>query len=70
MFGGVGYLPRMNIFIIAQYAMNLMAVLTAEVKKPTVLSKERVQLAAHLIMTILSTIGVTGLTLVTEKHTT
>ena len=50
--------------------MRLTAVLTAEVRKPTVLSKEHAQLAAHLIMTILSTIGVTGLTLVTEKHTT
>ena len=50
--------------------MNLTAVLTAEVKKPTVLSKERVQLAAHVIMTLLSTIGVAGLTIVTEKDTT
>ena len=50
--------------------MNLTAVLTAEVRTLTVLSEEHAQLAAHFIMTILSTIGVAGLTIVTEKDTT
>ena len=66
---GGGNLPRMNIFTIAQYAISLTAVPTAEVMLQIAPIKENVQFAVHFIMMLISTIGVTGLTLVTEKHT-